>query len=686
MQSLQSLDSTPDVLSVEQRRDRVGRLIFKLDDADTVKERVRVLEEIRKHLYEFDPAVYEKVDEACFWDMVVWLLKQRDEDKGHGLAAECVALLARDQRMRQTIADSGIPENILAAMQSDESHSVETTYQFIRAIGNCAFDEEKVRDQLLKIGAIELLGQKFNSKPHDDLMWVLAGAILNTSANHDANAEKYAKMAVHETLFKTCMTAGDVEVQRICMRALNALSVNETVEKYIREDRHLHALITWAMKANDETDIVIAFEMLVDCVEEVNLEPREEGLDTAVRFLSFAQSRIASGHSESSVLSLRLLCLSLMNDLLMQALMDSRGKICMDGLLTLMKTSVPDVAIWSCIATGNMARSDKNCSKIVNDYPEMVDNLMDLLESEDPRVVHASLSSLKNLSLPRANKQKMTAKGLPDRLSTVALKNAEEPALLFPAFGVLRSLTIGDPDLCEKIARDPRMMKVIFDAAEGVKIESLAAEAYRLIANIVRYGATKDTVELIGLKAIAPLIRLTNSEHAVMVNEGLTSLAVIGVYKKSRKKRTGEGEDPPVNLRRRIVQEGGGDAAVKVVKQGLLAPEIICNGLTLCEILKEYHVNLKEDAEFQDKLEQYRSNESTILVKKSEEVIAILGAELEDSNTDASGADSDAEQEAYSVLNSLHNFGKDLFKGLGVNIWDSEPELSDDEEGAVRVS
>ncbi|XP_048362722.1 rap1 GTPase-GDP dissociation stimulator 1-like isoform X2 [Sphaerodactylus townsendi] len=170
---------------------------------------------------------------------------------------------------------------------------------------------------------------------------------------------------------------------------------------------------------------------------------------------------------------------------------------------------------------------DSNCVQMVQ--LGVVHQLLDLLEQHvetgDVSVQHAALSALRNLAIPVANKIQMLDEGVGKRVQT--LLRSEMPPVQFKLLGTLRMLIDGQAEAAEEMGQDPMLLSRLVHWCDSKDHAGVCGEANRLLASLLRHSRSPEVVKAIQeAQGVKHLVSMATSEHAIMQNEALISLAI----------------------------------------------------------------------------------------------------------------------------------------------------------------
>lgn len=147
-----------------------------------------------------------------------------------------------------------------------------------------------------------------------------------------------------------------------------------------------------------------------------------------------------------------------------------------------------DLLTTGVLALGNFARTDKHCIDMVQN--RVVDKLLKLLtanNSEDVKLQHAILSTLRNLVIPKENKTAMIKVGLVDLILPM-LETHQQP-VVFKLLGTLRMLIDGQQTLSIKLLRNEKLLEQLVEWGQKWDFAAVTGESLRLMAWLVKHAS-----------------------------------------------------------------------------------------------------------------------------------------------------------------------------------------------------
>ncbi|KAF9422800.1 hypothetical protein HW555_001584 [Spodoptera exigua] len=182
------------------------------------------------------------------------------------------------------------------------------------------------------------------------------------------------------------------------------------------------------------------------------------------------------------------------------------------------------------LAIGNFARQDDYCTHMMED--KIFDKLLDIFEvynnfsiqiQKEPekkhpidpitviKLLHAVLSSLRNLAVPVANKRVAAAQGRAAPLLLNALPTTEDHHVAYKLLATIRLL-----DVAKLLASEPVALATVARWGHAAEYAGAAGEAPRLLAWAVD-------------GCISSLVNMLVASHSLMQNEAILALTLLAI-------------------------------------------------------------------------------------------------------------------------------------------------------------
>lgn len=192
------------------------------------------------------------------------------------------------------------------------------------------------------------------------------------------------------------------------------------------------------------------------------------------------------------------------------------------------------------ISLGNVARSDKNCIDLINQPYDTLSKIVPLISHNSMNIKHSALSLLKNLLIPKQNKQAIFDK-IPD-MASLLQGNLDSPAspIVAASIAILKQLSsstaiasrIYESITSEKHPIVFRLIEISLAAdEEAVKYESMRLVfAWLKASEEMRMLVIMELRQNIGefdkfLQAVKPFI--SDSSFDILIFEGICALSMV---------------------------------------------------------------------------------------------------------------------------------------------------------------
>ncbi|RHZ45269.1 hypothetical protein Glove_682g21 [Diversispora epigaea] len=208
-----------------------------------------------------------------------------------------------------------------------------------------------------------------------------------------------------------------------------------------------------------------------------------------------------------------------------------------------------DLQMCAALSLGNLARSDENCIKLVNEF-KIAEPLVNVLKTSDNiKVQHAVVGVLKNLSLPVQNKNIIGSLGIIEIASPLLEKDTVQPIQL-GIIGIFKHLSNQNVINCKKIilgenSNNPEkpldhLLKLI-QRTDEIAVKS---EGTRVLVNLVKniWSVNSQNELNLNLDTSINTLRLKlnrkeivqsivniiiESKYSILQNEGIIALTLL---------------------------------------------------------------------------------------------------------------------------------------------------------------
>ncbi|XP_044068984.1 rap1 GTPase-GDP dissociation stimulator 1 isoform X3 [Siniperca chuatsi] len=284
-------------------------------------------------------------------------------------------------------------------------------------------------------------------------------------------------------------------------------------------------------------------------------------------------------------------------------------------VLSWLQSSNTQLQLSGALAIANFARNDSNCVKMLDlgVVPHILTVLEQHVDEGDVSVQHAGLSALRNLAIPATNKVRMLEDGVTERIKT--LLRSDMPPVQFKLLGTLRMMVDGQEEAALVLGRDAVLLARIMEWCEAKDHAGVRGEASRLLAALIRHSRSPEVVHAVTkADGVRHLISMATSEHVIMQNEALVSLAIASAVDiESMKNPFMDAELLP--MLKKMLEDPVGAVEVKFSALGLICS--LANSSVMKEELNS--VNMKES------LSKLTDHSSSKLASQASSILAILG-------------------------------------------------------------
>lgn len=221
-----------------------------------------------------------------------------------------------------------------------------------------------------------------------------------------------------------------------------------------------------------------------------------------------------------------------------------------------------DLLTTGVLALGNFARTDTHCISMVD--TRVAHKLLAILArnnatSDDMRLQHALLSTLRNLVIPKPNKAAVVEAGLVQTI--LPMLQIHQPPVVFKLLGTLRMTVDGQEKLALELLQNGTLIAQLVHWSRASEFASVTGESLRLMAWLIKHAyfrsrhaevpSTKTdaapeaaatasaahappAVDDSSLRAfvrtdgaVECMVGMLTSQHLVMQNEALIALSIL---------------------------------------------------------------------------------------------------------------------------------------------------------------
>ncbi|KAG2187025.1 hypothetical protein INT44_003253, partial [Umbelopsis vinacea] len=475
--------------------------------------------------------------------------------------AELCANAARDQRTRGPLGKAGVIQSIAAIMRLANTEGKDYVIQALRSFANLCFDEDENRKLVAESELIPTIVEGLSSK-NPSLVRTTCGALMNLCIDSDVIQEQVCDCngvkALMSLLEPAQMDHGEDAMVNTAAKLLTIIQENEKAVPQIAAEEGVSKLIdlvrySWTVDKLEDLDLL---EYLSEILQHV-LAENEYAQASAGKSLSFItlldfieQAEIADDADEEEQKQFDQICKCFVKAIVDVSLADDNlnhlyeNESVLNRYLKWIENAddesvTSDMQTCAALSLGNLARTDEHCVDLVQKYHVEIPLLRLLKKTTDLRVQHAVVSILKNLSLPKQNKQNIGAAGAIQAVAPYldASKDMLKP-VQFAVIGILKLLAVGDAETSSNEGEESGTISPLDRVVEFIqRVDDVAAksEATRVLVNLIKTAWSQENVSSVVLrerlcsvqivKALAALIR--SSKFSILQNEGIIALTLL---------------------------------------------------------------------------------------------------------------------------------------------------------------
>ncbi|CAK1552477.1 unnamed protein product [Leptosia nina] len=503
---------------------------------------------------------YEYDVSSCLKDLII----SKDESIVL-LSVQAISELAKCENKRETYAQKEIIAPILDILSKECSIAkYDLIKQCLRALGNLCCDCDTSRRIVLENHGVQvmrdLLINTINNTAFDEIKILNCKALLNYAIGGQDFSGPLEKCGVVEQM-KKILT---IEISKNDMNddlvstVLLILSVINDNEPELLYDDEVNVAVLNVLKETANVDISeLALEHLHSQVREHDsvktLLAKEGGVQLVCGRLDYLIQRHDAGDltaddSQVEVIvkqACYLIILILTGDEAMPLLYkDGVG----DVYLTMVKwldSSNHHLLGTALLAIGNFARQDEYCIQMMMDkiFVKLLDifevyHILSLKQKDSDnlpidksvlnQIQHASLSAVRNLSVPKDNKRVAAVQGKAAPLLLKALPAVEDHHVAYKLLAALRMLVDGQESVARLILNDRAALEAITRWGGSGEHAGAAGEAPRLLAWTVKHVPERaDILQVEG--CLLNIVNMLIAPHSLMQNEAILALTLIAI-------------------------------------------------------------------------------------------------------------------------------------------------------------
>ncbi|XP_050297947.1 GTPase-GDP dissociation stimulator vimar [Anthonomus grandis grandis] len=462
--------------------------------------------------------------------------------KANIIGAETIAELCRNDENRKQFTDENI---INVLMQFLESDSPELLFTTIRALGNICYENEEASNLIDKVGIESILRLlRDDAKRSNDALTIkVSGLLMNLLSTHDNLPKTALKGGILPVLERLLIKykeplEGNSVLLTFLLSILNQLADYLDDKEYVFSES-LAKIVSEIFKKSDVPEICVLcleiFHPLSEKDEIKNILAKEGVCELLYDLIEKYRDKVNDEESRAIMkMACDLIVLVLTGDSCMDILYnDGKGQTYLN-MLTWLDSTDSDLLSTGILAVGNFARKDTNCIQMVKNglAKKLIDilrNFNNSVDINDCKVQHALLSTLKNLAIPKENKQQ----ALKDDIIEVMYPMLKQDRFLviFKLLGTFRMVIDGQPDAAKDLlSRRDFIERLVYWCYNSDHL-GVRGEVPRIFSWLIKncqssepfcnFIAVKDSTKCI--------VEMISSNHGVMQNESFFALNILAV-------------------------------------------------------------------------------------------------------------------------------------------------------------
>ncbi|KAJ9087291.1 Rap1 GTPase-GDP dissociation stimulator 1, variant 4 [Entomophthora muscae] len=331
--------------------------------------------------------------------------------------------------------------------------------QFHRVLGNLTIDDDSSRQKILDSGIINQVVKGLGGTKSEELRKVRTGFLLNVSLGFSPVRKQFSSQeyfqAVLSSLSLNCLEAEEYVTVYLCLELLSNLLEEEICTKVFSQDySNVQALIkplSFYKINQGEYDVPIMTHLVESIEGCLNDNENVHAAFVSDGSLSFfcgfleASNNIAERYPKLkkevtgifTVIERIIVLVSSHNDN-MNLFDDAEFMKSMCNWMS--QREDPQLMSCAALVLGNLARTDQNCIKMVQEL-QIQNHLVPILEeATDLSLLHGVVGVLKNLSIPAENKTLLGTSRVIKSVAPLLEKHTAQP-LQFGVAGLLKHLS-----------------------------------------------------------------------------------------------------------------------------------------------------------------------------------------------------------------------------------------------------
>ncbi|CAH0728043.1 unnamed protein product, partial [Brenthis ino] len=546
------------------------------------------------------------------------------------LAVQAISEVVKCEIKRETYAQRDIIEPILSLLNKEITiEKIDLVKQCCRALGNLCCDCDTSRKLLLEINGVEILHKILEMSIKDKMsLDEIKLLTCKTLLNYAIGGQEFSDSLVKDDIIKCVKQILCSESEKEYMEddlvctALLMLSVINDNDAELLYESDVNLAVLHVLK---ETASVEVSEL---CLEHLHTQAEHDSVKTllakegGVNLVCLRLEQLVQRNDEGDMNTDDSEVMAVMKQACDLVIIVLTGDEAMDILykngvgevyLTMVKwldSTNYQLLATAVLAIGNFARRDDYCTQMMEN--KIFDKLLDIFElyhgfsvrmqrNEDQihpidkgtvtKIQHASLSALRNLTVPAANKRIAAAQGRAAPILINALPNVDDHHVAYKLLAAIRMLLDGQEGVARQLCAHAGALA---GAARwgGAGHAGAAGEAPRLLAWTARRlpAGCRALVQVEG--CVSSLVNMLVASHSVMQNEAILALTLLAIHEQLSDKLVSQLLSSEIGKHISVLIETNCAKMPVEVAENLLAfLDITCKNNTIVCDYKEAKVN-----------------------------------------------------------------------------------------------
>ncbi|KAL0266850.1 UNVERIFIED_CONTAM: hypothetical protein PYX00_009288 [Menopon gallinae] len=452
--------------------------------------------------------------------------------------ANFVALLGKYEKCREYLANINLIRLLIANLKSD---NLSVLIQSCRALANICFEKVQAQNSILEEGGLGpvLDLMKNTSSPNrvennQKFKEVIVGLLLNLVANNEPIQKQVLESNILPTfveLIKADLQNGETTlISQNVFFILVALSESTAVDAVFTEEVCRLAVEMFRKSFGSEF-CVTGLETLEDAElpDPVKFNLAKAGIfQLFIDILDNKPKVLTADETTKYDLTGRVLANILTGDDAMEYLYELNDCEIMNDLTRWLSSEDKEIVHTAVLCIGNVARTDVHSMSIVAKgiHKSLLKILSDT--SNDIKIQYAAISTIRNLSIPRANKIRLVEDGLIDILFPLMdLDVKTSSPVIFKLVGTLRQVIDGQTSLATELGCNKKIVSRLVTWSSSTINPWVSSDCSRFLCWLVKISKSKDVIlNILENGGYSQIMKMLGALHGLMQSESVTALTM----------------------------------------------------------------------------------------------------------------------------------------------------------------